>query len=138
MGNVCVAFKILGPNAKAPPGWHKASGHIILDLKMDFTRKACWVKDGHKTPNSITSSFTGVVLRDSIRIALTHAALLGLPVIGADIRNAYLQAPSSEKHFIICGPEFGIENEGRVTLIWRALYVGSRLYGATWLHFFTC
>jgi hypothetical protein len=30
MGNVCVAFKILSPNTKAPPGWHKASGHIIL------------------------------------------------------------------------------------------------------------
>jgi hypothetical protein len=69
---------------------------------MDFTRKARWVKDGHKTPDSKTLSFAGVVSRDSIRIALTHAALLGLPVMGADIRNAYLQAPSSEKHFIIC------------------------------------
>jgi hypothetical protein len=133
MGNVCVAFEILGPNAKAPPGWHKASGHIIFDLKMDFTRKACWVKDGHKTPNSTTSSFAGVVLRDSIRIALTHAALLHLPVIGADIRNAYLQAPSSEKHFIVCGPEFGIENEGRVALIWRALY-GGKVAGRDFWH----
>jgi hypothetical protein len=48
MGNMCVAFKILGPNAKAPPGWHKAYGHIFFYLKMDFTRKACWVKEGHK------------------------------------------------------------------------------------------
>ena len=84
---MCVAFNILGLNAKAPPGWHKASGHIIFDVTMDFTRKACWVKDSHKTPNSMTSSFSGVVSRDCIRIALTHAALLGLPVIGADIRN---------------------------------------------------
>ena len=118
MGNVGVAFEILSPNTKAPPGWHKASGHIIFDVNMDFTRKAHWVKDGHKTPNSTTSSFAGVVSRDSIRIALTHAALLGLPVIGTNICNACLQAPSSEKHFIICGPEFGIENEGRVALIW--------------------
>ncbi len=28
MGNVCVAFEILGQNAKAPSGWFKASGHI--------------------------------------------------------------------------------------------------------------
>ncbi len=49
---------------------------------------------------------------------------MGLPVIGADIRNAYLQAPSSEKHYIICGPEFGIENEGCVGIIRRALYGG--------------
>jgi hypothetical protein len=101
MGNVYVAFEILGRDMKAPPGWHKASGHIVFDVKMDFTRKARWVKDGHKTPDSTTSSFAGVVSRDSIRIALTHAALLGLPVLGADIRNAYLQAPSSKKHFII-------------------------------------
>ncbi len=40
------------------------------------------------------------------------------PLKGANIHNAYLQAPSSEKHFIMCGPEFGIENEGRVALIW--------------------
>jgi hypothetical protein len=26
MGNVCVAFEILGPGMKVPPGWHKASG----------------------------------------------------------------------------------------------------------------
>jgi hypothetical protein len=70
------------------------------------------------------SSFAGVVLRYSIRIALTYVALLGLPVLGVDIQNAYLQAPSSEKHFIICGPEFGTENEGCVALIHCALYGG--------------
>ncbi len=41
MGNVCIAFEILGPNKKAPPGWHKASGHIVFDVKMNFTSKAC-------------------------------------------------------------------------------------------------
>ncbi len=40
MGNVCNAFEILGPNAKAPPGWHKASGHIVFDVNLDFTWKA--------------------------------------------------------------------------------------------------
>ncbi len=37
MGNACVAFEILGPNERAPPGWYKASGHIVFDVKMDFT-----------------------------------------------------------------------------------------------------
>ena len=74
----------------------------------------------------------------SIRIALTHAALLGLPVLGADIRNAYLQAPSSEKHFIICGPEFGIENVGRVALIHRALYGGKVACRGFWHHLQDC
>ncbi len=85
MGNVCVPFEILGQNAKAPLGWFKASGHINIDVKMDFSRKARWVKDGHKTPDSKTLSFAGVVSCNSIRIALTHAAFLDLPVMGADI-----------------------------------------------------
>jgi hypothetical protein len=138
MGNVCIAFEILGPGMKAPPGWHKASGHLVFDVKMDFTRKACWVKDGHKTPDSATSSFAGVISRDSIRIALTHVALLGLPVLGADICNAYLQAPSSEKHFIICGPEFGIENEGCIALIHCALYGGKVTGCIFWHHLRDC
>ena len=82
MGNLMIAFKILEPGQKAPPGWFKAKGHIIFDVKMDFTRKARWVKDGHKTPDSTTSSFGGVVSRESIRIVLTYANFLGLPVIG--------------------------------------------------------
>ena len=56
-----IAFEILEPGQKAPPGWHKATGHIIFDIKMDFTRKAWCIKDGHKTPNSTTPSFAGVV-----------------------------------------------------------------------------
>ena len=48
----------------------------------------------------------------------------GLDICAADIRNAYLQAPSSQKDYIICGPEFGLENIGKVALIHRALYGG--------------
>ena len=62
--------------------------HIIWDVKMDFTWKARWVKDSHKTPDSIALSYSGVILRESIRIGLMYAALLGLPVVGADIKNA--------------------------------------------------
>ncbi len=107
-------------------------------MKMNFTRKAHWVKDGHKTSNSTTSSFAGVVSRVSICINLTYVALLGLPVIGANIRNAYLQAPSLEKHFIICGPEFGLDNEGRIALIWHALYGGEVAGRDFWHHLCDC
>ncbi len=85
-----------------------------------------------------TSSYAGVVSRESIRISLTYSALMELPVIGADIQNAYLQAPSSEKHFIICGPEFRIENEGRVALIRRALYGGKVAGRDFWHHLCDC
>ena len=66
MGNLNVAFEYLEFGEKAPPGWYKTTGHIIFDVKMDFTRKAWWVKDGHKTKDSTTSSFAGVVSCESI------------------------------------------------------------------------
>jgi hypothetical protein len=93
-------------------------------MKMDFTRKARWVLDGHLTASPIGSTYAGVVSRESVRIAFTYAALNGLDVFAADIRNAYLQAPSSCKDYIVCGPEFGIENVGKTALIWRAIYGG--------------
>ena len=124
MFNVGVAFEVLEEGAKAPDGWGKVTGHLVFDVKMSFERKARWVLDGHKTPDIVGSTYAGVVSRESVRIAFTYAALNGLDVFAADIRNAYLQAPSSQKHYIICGPEFGLENVGKVALIHRALYGG--------------
>ena len=39
MLNVSVAFEILLTGERAPVGWTKSSGHLIWDVKMDFTRK---------------------------------------------------------------------------------------------------
>ena len=91
---------------------------------MDFTQKARWVKDGHKTPDQTTSNYAGVVSRGFVFIALTYAALIDVDVTAAYIQNAYLQAPSSEKQFIICGPEFVLEHVGKIALIRRVLYGG--------------
>jgi hypothetical protein len=124
MHNVGVAFEVLEEAKMAPVGWSKVTGHLVWDVKMDFTRKARWVLDGHKTPNPVGSAYAGVVSRESVRIAFTYAALNGVNICAADIRNAYLQAPSSQKDYIICGPEFGIEHVGKVALIHRALYGG--------------
>ena len=67
-----------------------------------------------------------MVSRESVRIAFTYGTLNGLDVFAANIRNAYLQDPSSQKDFIICGEEFGLENVGKVALINRALYSGKK------------
>ena len=91
---------------------------------MDFTRKARWVLAGHKMPDPACSQYAGVVSRKSVRIAFTYAALNQLDVCAANIRNAYLQALSSWKDYIICGPEFGLENVGKVALVHRAWYGG--------------
>ena len=80
--------------------------------------------DGHKTAKPDGSTYAGVVSRESVQIALTCAALNGLQVIGSDVCNAYLQAPSSQRDLIICGKEFGLENIGKKALIRCALYGG--------------
>ena len=138
MYNVSVAFEILEDNAPLPPGWTPRTGHLVWDLKMDFTCKARWVKDGHRTPSPETSNFAGVVSRETVRIALTYAALNVIPVMSADIRNTYLQAPASEKHYIICGPEFGLEHEGKRALVRRALYGGKVAGKDYWAHLREC
>ena len=134
MDTILVAFKFKPKGCSAPPGYTRSSGHIIWDVKMDFTRKARWVKNGHLTRDPETSNFAGVVSRESIRILLTYAALNGLNAWAADIKSAYLQAPTSEKHFIICGPEFGPEREGCVAVITRALYGGKSAGSDYWKH----
>ena len=113
MSTIGVVFEILEDGNTAPVGYTKVSGHLIWSVKMDFTRKARWVLVGHKTPDPVDSKSAGVVSRESIRIAFTYAALNGVDVCMADIRNTYLQSPTSQKHYIICGPEFGMEHVGK-------------------------
>ena len=134
MENLKVAFDILPEGKEPPPAYRKATGHLIFDVRMTLERKARWVKDGHRTPEPRWSTYAGVVSRESVRIALTYASLNSLPICGCDIQNAYLQAPSSEKHYIICGPEFGLENIGRKAIIVRALYGGKSAGADYWRH----
>ena len=60
------------------PGWSRSSGHLVFDIRMTLERKARWVKDGHKTPEPDHSTYAAVVSRESVRIAFTYAALMGL------------------------------------------------------------
>ena len=124
MYNDRVAFEILDEGTDVPHGWKRVTGHLVWDVKMDFTRKARWVLDGHKTPDPIGSTYAGVVSRESVQIALTYEALNDLDVFAADIWNAYLQAPSSQKDYIICGQEFDVKNIGWMALIHCELYGG--------------
>ena len=61
MTEVGVVFEVLEEEMKAPIGWSKVTGHLVWDVKMDFTRKARLVLDGHKTPNPIGSTYAGAV-----------------------------------------------------------------------------
>ena len=117
---------------KVKPGYKYCGLHMIFDIKMDgmFTRKARLVADGHTTgaPSSIT--YSSVVSRDSVRIALMIASLNDLDLFACDIGNAYLNANCREKLWTIAGPEFG-SDKGSVMIISRALY-GLKSSGAAW------
>eukprot|EP00957_Ditylum_brightwellii_P193500 14735146-Ditylum_brightwellii.AAC.1 len=65
MLNVGIAFEVYEEGKPASPGWKKVMGHLVCDVKIDFTRKARWVLDGHKTVNPIRSTYAGVVSRES-------------------------------------------------------------------------
>ena len=88
MTNIGIDFEILDKDTPVPVGWKKATGHLIWDVKMDFTRKAQWALDGHCQGQHDGSIYPGVVSQESVRIALTYATLNQLDMIPGDIFNA--------------------------------------------------
>ena len=130
MRNVRIAFKILAPESDVPIGYNFIKTHMIFDVKLDgFKRKARLVADGHMTDAPPIMTYASVVSRDTVRIALTLAALNDLEVKSSDIMNAYLTAPTEEKLWTELGPEFG-PDAGKKALIVRALY-GTKSAGAS-------
>ena len=130
MGTVMVAFDILGEGTDKPVGYSFISCHIVFDVKQGtLQRKARLVANGAGTEPEVPT-YASVVSRESVRIAFTIAALNGLDVLAADCEGAYLNAPSRERTFTKCGPEFG-PYEGRYAIIVRALY-GQRGSAASW------
>jgi Reverse transcriptase (RNA-dependent DNA polymerase) len=130
MTNVRVAFDILAEGRVVPVGYQFIKCHGIFDVKMDsFQRKYRMVAGGHMTETPASMTYASVVSRESVRIALMLAALNDLQVKTADIENAYLTAPVSEKIWTTLGPEFG-NDQGSKAIIVRALY-GLKSAGAS-------
>ena len=65
--------------------------------------------------------YSSVVSKDSVRIALTIAALNDPEILAFDIQNAYLTAVCREKIWTRAGPEFGSE-EGTIMIVKVAIY----------------
>ena len=84
-------------------GFTEIACHMVFDVKMDFTRKARFVAGGHLTDDPTTITYSSVVSRDLVRIALTIAELNGLDVLCCDVCNAYLNAPCREKVWFLGG-----------------------------------
>jgi hypothetical protein len=130
MSKVRIAFQLLDGGENPPPTFQEIRCHLVFDVKMeDFQRKARLVSGGHMTEAPASITYASVVSRESVRIALTLAALNDLEVKTADIENAYLTAPVGEKIWCRLGPEFGAD-AGKKAIIVRALY-GLKSAGAS-------
>ena len=131
MKNVRPTFEVFeGGTDQLPGGYQEIKCDMIFDVKIgeNFRRKSRLVAGGHTTETPATLTYSSVVSGDSVRIALTMAALNGLTVMACDIQNAYLTADCREKIWTRAGPEFGSE-AGAIMLIRKALY-GLRSSGA--------
>ena len=103
---------------------------MIFVVKHDSRHKARLVADGSLTPEPVENIYTGVVSLTHLRLVIFLGELNKLELWGADIGNAYLEAYTQEKQFIIDGPEFE-ELEGFILIFNRALY-GLKSSGKRW------
>ena len=122
MLNVGISFELIYEGEKAPPKRNKVSRHLVFNMRIGFTIKGMWVLDGNKIPDPIVSTYAGVVSRKSVWIACTYTYLNGINVFASNIYNVYLQSPSSQQEYIICCPDFGLENVENIELNHRSLY----------------
>jgi Reverse transcriptase (RNA-dependent DNA polymerase) len=105
--------------------------HMVFDVKMDLTRKACFVAGGHMTDPPKDTTYSSVVSRYSIRIAFLIAALNDLDILACDIQGAYLNAETKELIYTVAGLEHGAHRKGQKAIIKGALY-GLKSSGARW------
>ena len=102
----------------APPGY---GVHLIYAVKYDGRHKVGLVADGHLTPEPVESIYSGVVSLRNLKLDIFLGKPNNLESWGADIGNAYLEAPTEEKLYIVAGPEFE-DWEGYILTFSKALY----------------
>ena len=86
--------------------------------------------DGHLTKEPNETVYSGVVSLRNLRLAMFLAELNELQLWGADVGNAYLQALTKEKLYIVGGPEYE-ELQGHDFVLYKALH-GTRSGGSCW------
>jgi phage anti-repressor protein len=114
--------KGLHTKASPPNEFMKIRVHLVFDVKHYGRHKARLVADRHLTDIPLDSVYSGVVSLRGFWLVLFLAELNNdLQLWATDIGNAYLEAYTTEKVYIIAGPEFG-ESEGHILVISKALY----------------
>ena len=113
-----------------PKGYHRIKVHLVFAVKFDGRHKARLVADGHLTPKPIENIYCGVVSLRNLRLVIFLGKLNHLELWGADIGNAYLEAVTDEKLYIVGVPEFQ-ELEGHILIFVKTLY-GLKSSGKRW------
>ena len=90
-------------------------------MEYNGRHKARLVADGSLTPEPAENIYSGVVSLKHLRLVIFLGELNNLELWGADIGNAYLEAHTQEKLFIIGGAEFE-ELQGFILIFNKALY----------------
>ena len=129
-----------GPRAKwdpqhkkilnAPPNYQKIRVNLIFAVKYNGRYKARLVADGFLTPEPAGNIYSGVVSLRHLQLVIFIGEINNLELWGADIGNAYLEAHTQEKLFIIGGAEFE-ELQGFILIFNKALY-GLKSSGKRW------
>ena len=121
MTDVKVAFKPLEDGDNVPIGHTFVPCNIIFDVKMEeFCRKSCPVASGHMPENPYSMTYSSVVYRDTVHLALVISSLNDLEVKCVDAINSYVTAPIEQKICKTLGPKFG-PNTDKIALVFHAL-----------------
>ena len=118
-----ITFQTIPKGKKTPNGFWYDICQIVFKTKLkDFHRKTYREAGVHKThtPNFIT--YFSVVMKETLCIVHTIAALHDLEVKAADLLNPYVMSPNREKIWTVLAPEFGDDAEASAIIV-RALHI---------------
>ena len=103
-------------------GYERLSYHVVWDCQFDNHRNPHVVLQGDKQESITDESYSGVVSLQTIRIMFLLATVNKLQLWAADVENAFLNGITRDKLYIIAGPEFGPEREGKALILYKSMY----------------
>ncbi len=123
-------FQDKGIGTTPGEGFKQIRVQLAHAVQHDGRHKARLCANGNLTEIPAHSVYSGVVSLKSLRTVIFMAELNDLETWATDIGNACLEAETSEKVFIVAGPEFGLLKE-HALVMFKALH-GLRSSGLRW------